>query len=58
MIVQEASRLARLVDKLLDLSRLQGGVASPRQVWCSIEELLDVAVEQMPAGSEEIRDLG
>ena len=55
VIVQEASRLARLVDKLLDLSRLQGGVASPRQVWCSIEELLDVAVDQMPAGSEEIR---
>jgi PAS domain S-box-containing protein len=54
VIVQEASRLARLVDKLLDLSRLQGGVASPRQVWCSIEELLDVALEQMPGTSEEI----
>ena len=55
VIVQEASRLARLVDKLLDLSRLQGGVASPRQVWCSIEELLDVALEQMPPAGEEIR---
>jgi PAS domain S-box-containing protein len=54
VIVQEASRLARLVDKLLDLSRLQGGVASPRQVWCSIEELLDVAIEQMPESGEEI----
>jgi PAS domain S-box-containing protein len=54
VIVQEASRLARLVDKLLDLSRLQGGVASPRQVSCSIEELLDVALEQMPGSSEKI----
>jgi PAS domain S-box-containing protein len=55
VIVQEGSRLARLVDKLLDLSRLQGGVASPRQVWCSIEELLDVALEQMPGAVGEFR---
>jgi two-component system sensor histidine kinase KdpD len=55
VIVDEASRLARLVDKLLDLSRLQGGAASPRQVWCSIEELLDVALEQMPGASNEFR---
>jgi PAS domain S-box-containing protein len=53
VIVDEASRLSRLVDKLLDLSRLQGGAASPRQVWCSIEELLDVALEHMPLGATE-----
>jgi PAS domain S-box-containing protein len=55
VIVDEASRLARLVDKLLDLSRLQGGAASPRLVWCSIEELFDVALEQMPGAGEEFR---
>jgi PAS domain S-box-containing protein len=55
VIVDEASRLARLVDKLLDLSRLQGGAASPRQVWCSIEELVDVAIEQLPGELADIR---
>ena len=46
VIVNEAARLSRLVDKLLDLSRLQGGAASPRQVACSIEEIIQVALEQ------------
>jgi two-component system sensor histidine kinase KdpD len=42
----EASRLARLVDQLLDLSRLEAGAAEPRRDWCSIEEIALVAVEQ------------
>jgi two-component system sensor histidine kinase KdpD len=40
----EAERLADLVDKLLDLSRLEAGHAQPRRDWCSIEELVGVAV--------------
>jgi PAS domain S-box-containing protein len=47
VIVSEATRLSRLVDKLLDLSRLQGGAAAPRQVSCSVEELIDTALEQL-----------
>jgi two-component system sensor histidine kinase KdpD len=42
----EASRLARLVDQLLDLSRLEAGAAEPRRDWCSIEEIALVATEQ------------
>jgi two-component system sensor histidine kinase KdpD len=47
VIVGEASRLSRLVDKLLDLSRLQGGAALPRRVQCSVEELVYAAIEQL-----------
>ena len=52
VIVNEAARLSRLVDKLLDLSRLQGGAAPPRQVACSIEEIIQVALEQT-AGEDQ-----
>ncbi len=41
----EAERLARLVDKLLDLSRLQSGRAEPRRDWVSLDELLGTAVD-------------
>ncbi len=35
----EAERLSRLVDNLLDLSRLEARTAEPRVEWCSIEEV-------------------
>jgi two-component system, OmpR family, sensor histidine kinase KdpD len=47
-VVGEASRLSELVDKLLDLSRLQGGAAAPRPEWCSVEEVLRAAMEHRP----------
>ncbi len=47
-VVDEASRMSRLVDKLLDLSRLQGGAAEPRAEWCSVEEVLRVAIDETP----------
>jgi two-component system, OmpR family, sensor histidine kinase KdpD len=45
VIVDEAGRLARLVEKLLDLSKLQAGGAVPRRDWCSVEEVVRSAVE-------------
>ncbi|MDO8213871.1 ATP-binding protein [Conexibacter sp. CPCC 206217] len=47
-VTGEAQRLSRLVDKLLDLSRLQGGAADPRPEWCSIDEVLRVAIDETP----------
>ena len=44
-VVSEATRLAGLVDKLLDLSRLQAGAAPPRTDWVSVEELITAAAE-------------
>jgi K+-sensing histidine kinase KdpD len=46
-VTAEAARLSRLVDKLLDLSRLEGGHAQPRPDWCSIEEVVAAAVEDL-----------
>jgi two-component system sensor histidine kinase KdpD len=44
-IGEQARRLSRLVDQLLDLSRIEAGTALPRRDWCSIEELIRTAVD-------------
>ena len=49
VVVEEAQRLSRLIDKLLDLSRLQAGEAEARRDWCSIEEVVDGALEHVDA---------
>jgi two-component system sensor histidine kinase KdpD len=43
-ITAESTRLGRLIDKLLELSRLEAGAAQPRRDWCAIEELLREAI--------------
>jgi two-component system sensor histidine kinase KdpD len=47
VIQEEAKRLARLVDNLLDLSRLEAGAAEPHREWSSIEELIRAAVDEV-----------
>ena len=47
VIQEKAKRLARLVDNLLDLSRLEAGAAEPRREWASIEELIRAAVSEV-----------
>jgi two-component system sensor histidine kinase KdpD len=47
LVVGEGGRLSRLVEQLLDLSKLEGGAAEPRRDWCSIEEVLHSAIEQL-----------
>jgi two-component system sensor histidine kinase KdpD len=46
-VIDAATRLWQLVEKLLDLSVLQAGRAEPRLVWYSIEEVLEEAIEQV-----------
>jgi two-component system sensor histidine kinase KdpD len=53
VIQQETRRLARLVENLLDQSRLEAGVAEPHREWTSIEEVLGVAVEELAGNAEE-----
>jgi two-component system sensor histidine kinase KdpD len=48
-IGHEGRRLARLVDQLLDLSRLQAGAAEPHEDWCSLEEVIRAAVDDTGA---------
>ena len=47
VIEAEAERLARLVDDLLDLSRIQAGAVHPRQDWCDLRDIVERAVAQV-----------
>ena len=54
VIQEEARRLSRLVDNLLDLSRLEAGAAEPRREWISVEEVLGSALQELtPAKAED-----
>jgi two-component system sensor histidine kinase KdpD len=44
----ETDRLTRLVEDLLDLSRLESGTATARREPCSLEEVVDAAVSATP----------
>jgi two-component system, OmpR family, sensor histidine kinase KdpD len=39
VIDDESDRLARLVDDLLDVSRIQAGAVNPRTDWCDLSDL-------------------
>jgi two-component system, OmpR family, sensor histidine kinase KdpD len=53
-VVSEGERLSDLIDKLLDLSRLQSGRAEPRREWTSLEDLVFAAQEGL-ADSIDLR---
>ena len=53
-VVEEGTRLASLVDNLLDLSKLQAGKAQPRRDWTSLEDVLIAAREGL-GGPGEVR---
>jgi two-component system sensor histidine kinase KdpD len=53
VIQEEARRLSRLVDNLLDLSRLEAGAAEPRRDWTSVEDLIRAALRELAAAPEE-----
>jgi two-component system, OmpR family, sensor histidine kinase KdpD len=56
VISSESERLERLVQNLLDLSKLQAGGATPNADWCSVEELVRSAIEagSTPSGGFEV----
>ena len=46
-VAQDAQRLSRLIDQLLDLSRLEARAVETRPDWCSIDEVLRGAAEHV-----------
>ena len=40
--------MARLIDDLLDLSKLEAHAAAPRLAECSVEEVIDAALAAQP----------
>jgi len=45
----ESRRLSRLVDDLLDLSRIEAGAVDPRPDWCDLGDVVANAAEQVRA---------
>jgi two-component system sensor histidine kinase KdpD len=45
VVREEAERLSRLIDNLLDLSRLEADAAEPRVDWCDVGEVISSAAE-------------
>jgi two-component system, OmpR family, sensor histidine kinase KdpD len=54
-VIEEGEQLAALVDKLLDLSRLQAGRAEPREDWVSLEDVVLAARDRLPDSGGEVR---
>ena len=48
MVVDEGTRLAGLIDDLLDLSKIEAHAAAPRLAECSVEEVIDAALAAQP----------
>jgi two-component system sensor histidine kinase KdpD len=44
-VAQEAQRLSRLIEQLLDLSRLEAHAVEARPDWCAVDEVLRAAAE-------------
>lgn len=53
-VLDASNRLRRLIEKLLDLSMLEGGRAEPRSAWYSLEEVLQEAIEQTEAPAQAV----
>ncbi|PZS11184.1 MAG: hypothetical protein DLM64_07130 [Solirubrobacterales bacterium] len=49
VIETEAARLAKLVDDLLDLSKIQAGAVTPRADWCDLHDAVSCAAAHLRA---------
>jgi two-component system sensor histidine kinase KdpD len=54
-VIDEATRLSRLIDDLLDLSRLEADAADPHPEWCSVEEVVHAAIDDLNLPGEAFR---
>ena len=52
LVVQEGTRLGRLIDDLLDLSKIEAHSAAPHLRECSVEEVIDAALAAQPDDAE------
>jgi two-component system sensor histidine kinase KdpD len=49
VIEEESDRLARMVEDLLDLSKIQAGAVNPRPDWCDLRDVAQTAAVQVRA---------
>jgi two-component system sensor histidine kinase KdpD len=53
VIQSETRRLSRLVDNLLDLSRLEAGAAEPRLAWTSLEDVIRASLADLGPAEDD-----
>jgi two-component system sensor histidine kinase KdpD len=54
VVTHAGRRLARLIEKVLDLTMLQSGTVEPRRDWYSIEEVLSEATVGLDSAAEMV----
>ena len=54
-IVEGGQRLSKMVENLLDVSRLESGNAEPHREPVALDELFEAARDSIGAGSEQVR---
>jgi two-component system sensor histidine kinase KdpD len=54
VVTTEAGRLERMLDDLLDLSRIEAGAVDPRPDWCDLNETIASAAAQVRAQHGEL----
>jgi len=54
-VVEEGHRLSRLVENLLDVSRLESGAAEPHREPVAVAEVLEAARRSLGADAEQVR---
>jgi two-component system sensor histidine kinase KdpD len=54
-VMSEATRLSRLIDNLLDLSRLEADAATPRPASVAVDEVLHAAVDELGLPDDTFR---
>lgn len=57
VVTQAGTRLARLIEKLLDLTILQSGTLEPRREWYSIDEVLSEAIAGIDSAADAFQVL-
>lgn len=55
VVIEEAERLSGLINNLLDLSRLEAGVAEPRFALCDIGEVIHAAADELRLSPSAVR---
>ena len=52
-ITDQSTRMSRMVENLLDLSKLQAGVVVPHSDWLDARELVEASVDELRRGEQE-----
>lgn len=55
VVIEESERLSRLIDNLLDLSRLEAGAAESHPAACDVAEVIRAALDELGTAEDAFR---